>query len=595
MRTFGLIVLGLFAGIGLLAISVIAGGIYLVAKVDGMRTPGVVTADKIVISMDLDEQMVEGSSGPRFEGLSFRSNPSLQETVVAIRKAKDDSRVVAIKATLSNPGLGLAQTQEIRDAIAEFRSSGKPAYLFSETMGEGDGQLSTYYLAAAFSNIWVQPSGTVGIAGIGTEAFFLKNFLERFGIKGNFVTRGEYKSAPEMFTNTTMSPANREETRALLGSWFEQMVAGIASDRKLSTDAVRAVIDEGPQQARDALAKGLIDKLAYRDEFDDAMKTQLAGATSIKLSRYADLTPATAASGGGKRIALIHAIGEIDRVDTSEGPFGSQTGIHADKMTKAIRKAADDRHISAILLRVDSPGGSYVASDTIWREVVRAKEKGKPVIVSMGDTAASGGYFIAMPADRIFASPATVTGSIGVFTGKMVIGDALAKLDINRERITFGESAGMFSATSEFSPNDIARLNRALDMTYADFTGKAAQGRGKTVEEIDKVARGRVWSGADAIKAGLVDELGGFLKALDYTKTKIGLKPTDRVALVEFPDSKESWLDIFNIFQDTDVPEDVEAFIRAAHWFTKVVTPVMNEMEARDKGPQLYMAPVGAR
>jgi protease-4 len=595
MRTFGLILLGLFAGIGLLAISVIAGGIYLVAKVDGMRAPAVVTADKIVISMDLDEQMVEGSSGPRFEGLSFRSNPSLQETVVAIRKAKDDSRVVAIKATLSNPGLGLAQTQEIRDAIAEFRSSGKPAYLFSETMGEGDGHLSTYYLAAAFSNIWVQPSGTVGIAGIGTEAFFLKNVLERFGIKGNFVTRGEYKSAPEIFTNTTMSPANREETRALLGSWFEQMVAGIASDRKLSADAVRAVIDEGPQQARDALAKGLIDKLAYRDEFDDAMKKQLAGATSMKLSRYADLTPATAASGGDKRIALIHAIGEIDRVDTSEGPFGSQTGIHADKMTKAIRKAADDRHISAILLRVDSPGGSYVASDTIWREVVRAKEKGKPVVVSMGDTAASGGYFIAMPADRIFASPATVTGSIGVFTGKFVIGEALNKLDINRESITFGESAGMFSATSEFSPKDIARLNRALDMTYADFTGKAAQGRGKTVEEIDKVARGRVWSGADAIKAGLVDELGGFLKALDYTKTKIGLKPTDRVALVEFPDSKESWLDIFNIFQDTDVPEDVEAFIRAAHWFTKVVTPFMNEMEARDNGPQLYMAPVGTR
>ena len=264
-------------------------------------------------------------------------------------------------------------------------------------------------------------------------------------------------------------------------------------------------------------------------------------------------------------------------------------------MTKAIRKAADDKKISAILLRVDSPGGSYVASDTIWREIVRAKERGNPVIVSMGDTAASGGYFIAMPADRIFASPATVTGSIGVFTGKMVLADALNKLDINRERIAFGDSAGMFSATSEFSPKDIERLNRSLDVTYADFTGKAAKGRNKTVAEIDKVARGRVWSGADAIGAGLVDELGGFLKALDYTKTKIGLKPSDVVTLVQFPASKESWMDIFNFFGDTDVPDDVENFFHTAVWFTKLVAPIMHQVEARDDGPQLYMTPLGAK
>ncbi|MBY0510537.1 MAG: signal peptide peptidase SppA [Rhodospirillaceae bacterium] len=312
----------------------------------------------------------------------------------------------------------------------------------------------------------------------------------------------------------------------------------------------------------------------------------------MTLKRYAALPPADGPS-AHKRVAVLHAIGQIDRTGGDENPFASSTGVHADKMVKAIRKAADDRKIDAMLLRIDSPGGSYVASDTIWREVVRAKEKGKPVVVSMGDTAASGGYFIAMPADRIFASPATVTGSIGVFTGKMVIGGAMDKLDINRERVAFGDSAGMFSATTDFSPKDLERLNRQLDATYADFTGKAAQGRGKTVEEIHKVARGRVWSGTDAIGAGLVDELGGFLQALDYTKTKIGLKTTDRVTLVEFSDSAESWWDILKYFDDSDVPDDVENFFRTAIWFNNVMGPFMRQMSRADNhGPQLYMAPM---
>jgi len=547
--------------------------------------------DKIILSIDLDKNLVEGRRGAAFDGLSFRSSPTLQDAVIAIRKARDDARVVAIKATLTNPGAGLAQSQELRDVIAEFRAAGKPALLYSETMGEGDGSLPTYYLAAAFGEIWVQPSGTIGIAGIGTEAFFLKDFLTRFGLKGDFVGRGEYKSAPEMFTNTAMSEPNREQTRALLGSWYEQMVAGIAADRKLSLEAVKALTDEGPQMAQEALDKGLIDHLGYQDEFEAAWKKQHAGAESMDLTRYARL-PVPGAGAASKRIGIIHAVGQIDRKGNDEPVFSSREGVHADRMVRAIRKAADDRDISAIILRIDSPGGSYVASDTIWREIVRVKAAGKPVVVSMGDTAASGGYFIAMPADRIFASPATVTGSIGVFTGKVVVGEALTKLDINRERITFGESAGMFSATTEFTPQDIQRLNRTLDATYADFTTKAAQGRGKTVEEIDKVARGRVWSGTDALNAGLVDEMGGFLKALDYTKTKIGLAATDRVRLVEISSSQESWLDFLKFFDDTDVPDDVESFVQAALWFTKVFAPLMGQMESRTQGPQLYMEPL---
>lgn len=592
MRTFGFVVLTFFASVGLIFMLFIGSIVYLAMKMDTGGRPVAATPDKIILTIDLDKGLVEGDGGPKLDGFNFRNATTLQEAVLAIRKAKDDPRVVAIRATMSAPGIGLAQSQEVRDVIAEFRAAGKPAYLFSETIGEGQGTLPSYYLAAAFSEIWLQPSGTVGIAGIGTEGIFLKKFLDRIGIKGAFVAKGEYKSAPEMFTNTGMSPANREETEALLGSWFKQMIDGIAADRKLDVTKVKALVDEGPQMAQEAKAKGLIDKLGYRDEFDAALKKELADGKAMTLKRYAVL-PLPHAAAASKRIAVLHAIGQIDRTGGEENPFASSTGIHADKMVQAIRKAADDKKIDAVLLRIDSPGGSYVASDTIWREVVRAKEKGKPVIVSMGDTAASGGYFIAMPADRIFASPATVTGSIGVFTGKMVIGGALDKLDINTERVTYGDSAGMFSATTDFSPEDLKRLNRQLDATYADFTGKAAQGRGKTVEEIHKVARGRVWSGADAIGAGLVDELGGFLQALDYTKTKLGLAVSDRITLVEFSDSAESWWDILKFFDDSDVPDDVENFFRTALWFNKVMGPFMQQMSRADNhGPQLYMAPM---
>ena len=590
MRTFGMILLGLFSGIGLLTIAAFVGLLYLAFSIGDMRQPvAAAVSGKMMLTLDLDNELVEGSGGPHIEGLNIRSSDTLQEAVVAIRKAKDDPRVVAIKANLSSPKVGLAQTQELRDAIAEFRSSGKRAYLFSETIGEGEGALSAYYLASAFSDIWMQPSGTVGIAGIGTEGFFLKDFLTRFGVKGDFIAKGEYKSAPEMFTNTEMSQYNREETQALLKAWYEQMVAGIAADRKIDAGTLRALIDEGPQMANEALDKKLIDKIAYRDEFDAMIDKETKD--DMELKRYARV-PLPGAAPAKKRIAVINAVGEIDRVAANESPFTDNDGIHADRMVKAIRKAADDTKVDAILLRVDSPGGSYVASDTIWREVVRAKtEKKKPVIVSMGDTAASGGYFISMPADRIFSSPATVTGSIGVFAGKIVIGEALNKLDIKRERVVYGESAGMFSATSEFSAKDRERLGRMMDVTYADFTGKAAQGRGKSVEEIDKVARGRVWSGSDALAVGLVDELGGFMKALDYTKTKLGLAASDRVTLVEYADSRETWLGFLKYFDDSDVPDDIESFFRAAVWLKET----FGQVESRTQGLQLYRAPLAVR
>ena len=590
MRTLGKILLGLLSVVGFFTLLLIGLSIYAVTSFKGTG-PSMPVSGRAVLALNLDDNFVEGTSGRKFENLGLKSQISLHDTLLAIKRAKTDSHVVALKGNLSDHSLGLAQIQELREAVADFRSGGKPAYLYSETIGEGEGALPGYYLASAFGDIWVQPSGTVGIAGIGTEEFFLRKFLDRFGLKGSFVQRKEFKSAPETFTATSMSAPNREAMTALIGSWFEQITSGIATERKLDQAAVKTLLDKGPLLAREALDAKLIDHLGYRDEFDAAVKGASNNASEITLARYigADLV---AKKGNQKRVAVIHAVGEIDRAKDS-GELIPSGGVHAERTSKAIRRAADDRNVAALLIRVDSPGGSYVASDTIWREIVKAKEKNKPVIVSMGNLAASGGYFIAMPADRIFADGATITGSIGVFSGKVVIDQALAKLDIGHEQVTVGESAGMFSATRDFSPRDLARLNEMLDATYADFTGKAAQGRGKTQEEMEALAKGRVWSGADAVKNGLADEQGGFLKALDYVKTKIGLKPDDRVTLVPFPAPQQPWQTLFRTLEDDDLPLTALGFLRTLQWFEARVAPFMAMMQAATaEGHQLRMEPV---
>ncbi len=592
MRTLGKILLGLLASLGLLVVVTFVGALYIVSSFKGdddrARAP-----DKIVLTLDLDEEVSEGRGSQGLASFGLKSRPKMQDIVIALRRAKDDPRVVAVRATMSVSPMGLAQMQDVREMIAEFETSGKPTFLFSETMGETVGAMSSYYLASAFDTIWVQPSGTVGVAGIGTEEMFFKDFLDRFGVKGQFLQRKEYKSAGEAITNSSMSPANREALQALLGSWFDQMIAGIAESRKLTPDAVKTLVDRGPLMASEAREGGLVDTLGYRDEFDVAVKARAAGAGDLDVAEYLDL--GFSGKGNSKKIAMINAVGTIVRGDEDEDRslFDSAGGVRSGVMAKAVRDALADDDIAAVLIRVDSPGGSYVASDTIWREIVKAKDKKKPVVVSMGNLAASGGYFIAMPADRIFAQPATVTGSIGVVMGKVVVGGALEKLDINWDRVSFGESAGLFSSTTEWTPAQLARLNQVIDATYADFTTKAAQGRGKTIEEIEKVAKGRVWSGEDALAAGLVDELGGLSKAIDYTKTRVGLQTTDTLELVAFPKPKGRFAELLSGLENPDLPFGIMNALGALARFGEAVTPVLNELDAASRpGAQLYFEPV---
>ena len=595
LRAIRKIIVSILAALGFLTLILISSIFFALFMLDGISTLRVTTPDKIILTVNLDEGFVEGAAGRRFKGLSLKFQTTLQDAVIAIRNAAGDSRVVALKANLSQQALGLAQIQDVRDAVAEFRAAGKPALVFSETIGEGIGALPAYYLASAFGDIWVQPSGTVGVAGIGTEQPFLKDFLERLGLKGSFLQRKEYKSAGEMFTNSEMSPANREATEALLQSWFDQIVTGIAETRNLAQDTVMALVDRGPLLSGEALDGGLIDHIGYRDEFEAALSDDIGSAASMTIRRYLNLGPDGDQPQPEKQIALIHAVGEITRGGSGENSFFAAEGVRSTLMSKAIRDAVEDDDVHALLIRVDSPGGSYVAADIIWREIKNAKATSKPIIVSMGNTAASGGYFISMLADRIFAQPATVTGSIGVILGKLVFGDAAEKLGVNFDRITFGDSAGIFSSVTDFNKDELARLNQMLDATYADFTTKAADGRGMSVEDIDEVARGRVWSGTDALEAGLVDELGGFGKAIDYTKTQIGLAEDDPVWLVPFPAPEGPFRAILRALEDGQLPFGIMSLVRATGWMNETLAAVFSELSAVQRnGVQLYMSPVAA-
>jgi protease-4 len=594
MRTFGKILLGILASVGFVVVILTGFGIYAVMNADKFAASRPPPPEKMALKLDLDRSFVEGATGRRFNGFRFSRGPTHEDALIAIRRAKDDPRVTALIATISEQARGLAQTQDLRDVIAEFRASGKPTMIYAETIGEGTAATAAYYLASSFGEIWVQPSGTVGLAGIGIEQPFFKDLLDRFGVKASVIQRKEYKSAMENLTNASISPANREALEALLGSFYGQFVDGIAAARELTPAAVRSLIDRGPLLAQEALDAKLIDRIAYRDEFKTAVEEKAGTDETVGLERYLAFPPDEDKPEPQKRIAVIHAVGQIARGDNG-GPFGQEDGIASETMSKALSDAAADEDIDAILMRIDSPGGSYVASDTIWREVVLAKAK-KPVVVSMGNTAASGGYYIAMAADRIFAQPATVTGSIGVIFGKLVFEGAFDKLDINWDRVAFGESAGMFSAVRDFSENDLARLNQMIDAAYADFTTKAAAGRRRDVAELERAARGRVWTGADALKAGLVDELGGYSRAIDYTKERIGLSATDPVWLVPFPPVEDPWKALLRALEEGDLPFGIVSFMGVLARLADTLAPMINEAEsARATGVRVYAAPVAVR
>jgi protease-4 len=528
------LLVGFFAVIGFLTVLLGVGGVLAISGLKPSVTP---LPGSIILTADLTRELPEGATEDPLRRLVFGSTPTLRDTLDAIEAAGNDARVKVLLARVGEDELGLAKIQEIRDAVAGFRAKGKLALAFADSFGEFGPGTRPYYLASAFDEIWLQPLGDVGLTGLYADSPFLKGTLDILGITPEFDHREQYKTAMNIVTESKMTPAHREEVEALLGSVAHQIIGGIARDRKLSEDDVRAAIDRGPLLAKEAVEAKLVDRLGYRDEVI-AHAHARAGSGAEMLSAKDYLDRAGRPHRQGSTIALIYGSGLIVRNGVGASPLTGSNVMSATEITRAFRAAVRDSSVRAILFRIDSPGGSAVASETIWREVVFARERGKPVIVSMGDVAGSGGYYVAAGADKIVAEPATLTGSIGVLAGKMVVSDLLKKIGVSTDSAQIGANAAMFSTTEDFSERGRARLEAFLDETYKGFKDHVATGRHMTEEEVEAVAKGRVWSGEEAKRRGLIDELGGYAVALRLAKQAANIPPEAPVTVTVFPREK---------------------------------------------------------
>ena len=514
--------------IGALA-TVAAAGVVAALIFFSMHTPGI--PERTVLTLDLDRNVVEYGAGKLTPWSAFRkAGPELWEIVAAIERAAEDDRVVGLAARVGSSGMGLARIQELRDAVRRFRRSGKPTYAFAESFGEFGPGNGAFYLAAAFEKIYLQPSGDVGLTGLLAQSYFLKGTLEKLDVKYALEQREEYKGIRELFTENGYTAAQREALTRILESLTEQLTAGISQGRGLSRAAVGDLMLRAPFSAQEALEAKLVDGLRYRDQVDDLIHQELgADVAFLPLSRYRRRLENRA--GDSATVALIYGLGQVHRGRSRFRTLTGENSMGSDSIARAFRRAADDDDVRAIIFRIDSPGGSYVASDVIWREVRQARKRGKPVIVSMGNVAGSGGYFVAAPADRIVAQPATFTGSIGVAAGKMVTKGRWDKLGVSWDQVAGNSNAAFWSTLQDYDPNQRNRLERLLDVVYDDFVSKVAQGRKLSREQVMAVAGGRVWTGADAREHGLVDELGGYAATLRAARDAAGIAPEAAIRL----------------------------------------------------------------
>ena len=485
----------------------------------------------LILELDLTDGVPDAPvTDPLSAVLSMRKI-KLPDLVEGLRRARHDDRVRALVVKVGGGRLGLARMQEIREVVAGFRESGKLSVAWAETFGEFTHGNLPYYLATAFDRIYLQPSGTLGLTGVAVEQLFLHDALAKIGVGFQSAKRYEYKTAADNLTERGFTPPAREAAERLAVSVAEQLSAAIAERRGKTVEAARALLDRGPFLADDALAEGLVDALGYRDEVYAAVRKETGPNAILQyVGRYqrAHLLAQRARRLPNPRerfVAVIYASGPIRQGRSSRGPVGGGA-MGSDTVTAALRSATSDERVRAVLLRVNSPGGSGVASDTIWREVVRTRAAGKPVVVSMSDVAASGGYYISKAADVIVAQPGTLTGSIGVITFKPVLEEALGRAGITTDSVAEGARARMFSPTHPFTEDEWDRINAWLDAAYHDFIEKAAAGRRMPVERMHELARGRVWTGADAAANGLVDELGGMAAAAEIARRRAGL-PAD--------------------------------------------------------------------
>jgi protease-4 len=452
--------------------------------------------------------------------------PALLDLLAALDRARGDERIETVWVQLGALRAGLARAGELGAALGRVREAGKRVVVHLEEAG-----LPGYVVALGAGEIVLPPSGSLNVMGVASEVVLLKGLLDRVGLRAWMRARGKYKSARETLAESEMSPESREMTAAIVGDLYEQLVETIASARRLDPAIVRERLDQGPFLAAEALSLGLIDRVGYADDVEDELKENAKKWRPLRLDAYLRLSTHLVKRGRATVVALVEVTGTIKSGASVPGRERARaTGSR--RFVQEIKAVTDDPRVKAIVLRVDSPGGSALASDLMWRALTKAQAE-KPIVVSMADVAASGGYFVSgIRGAPILASPSTITGSIGVVTGKVEASRLYDMLGIKKETIAIGKRAGFFSEARGFTEDDLVKLEADLEAHYQHFIGRMAEGRGKSREEIHDVAQGRVWTGRQALANGLVDDYGGLLDALDRVRALLGLEPKAPLAIV---------------------------------------------------------------
>jgi protease-4 len=577
MRRF---VIGFFTVIGLIVVLLVVVGA-LAWRILIPREPGI--ASSTVLSLELGGKLAESSPSDPYSRFFLEETPSLRDVLDALQRGGDDPRIKGVFARISSDEMATASVQELRQAIAAFRAKGKFAIAFADTFGEFSPGNRAYYLATAFDDVWLQPLGAVGLTGLRVESPFFRGTLDKLGIVPRLDHRSEYKSAMNTVTDKEMGAPQREEYTAIVASLFGQIRRDVAAARHIAEAELGAIVDDGPYQASDADRLHLVDHVGYRDQAIAAARTR-AGGTAALLRPLVYLDRAGRPNSEGPTIALIYGTGVIQRGESTENPLSGSGVLGAESVAHAFRSALADPKVRAILFRVDSPGGSAVASETIWRETVRAREANIPVVVSMGDVAGSGGYYIAAAADKIVAQPATLTGSIGVVAGKMIVSGLWDKLGVTWGTVQQGGNAGMFSTIEDYTPQGEQHFESFLDVVYAGFKDRVAAGRRLDKATVETIARGRVWTGEDAKSRGLVDALGGYDTALRLARIAAHLDAEAPITLQTYPPERDPREQLLARLLGRDGDEDGQA--RSGGIFgelTRVamlLRPLLQELEA---------------
>ena len=545
MKTFLTTLAGVFAGLLLFFVGL---PFLLIVAVASSTRPAPPPA-RTVLSLDLRRPLTDQEPQNPFANLGA-SRLSVMGATATLRRAARDGSVRALLIRLPEGGIAPAAADELREAVLVFRRAGKPVIAHSQGIYPSGFPASTYMLGAASGAFWMQPQASLQVTGVAVEDQFFKRAFDKYGIVADYQQRYEYKNAVNPFLQDDYTPAHREgELGWMTGIYATELVAA-ANDRHADPQALRATLEAGPYVAADAQAKGLVDHLGQVSEAEAELKRQAgSGAAVMDLGAYqAARNQRGTAVAGAPSVAVIEAEGDIQTGTGRDQGFGGAAGIFSDDLSRTFAQAAADRDVKAIVFRVSSPGGGDTASEQIGAAVRAARAAGKPVVVSMGTYAASGGYWISADADEIVAQPSTLTGSIGVFGGKFAIGPALARFGVDTRGLSVGGPyADAFNSREAFTPVQRAAFSDWMDRIYAGFVARVAQGRKLPVARVQEIAKGRVWTGAQAVKLGLVDRLGGFDTALSEARRLGGIGGAGAVAIKRFdkPSAFDSFARLF--------------------------------------------------